>query len=197
MLKVFSISVLSANCLLPTRNHICLRFSVSAFNRFPYNIRLGNSSLIINFIIVMFKKLKACDLTSVNRFFFCRHGRSTTTSKRNTRAITSLSLFSKNVSGTTCLFTDTEQRLHYFPAILDHGDVICRRAAPSALLRLCLSLSPELITGDSYDTQNCFFHNKVKRHNNHWYLFVFKTLRGKSSSYIISMLHWSTLNSLQ
>ena len=54
------------------------------------------------------------------------------------------------------------------------------------------------ITDDGYNIHHCVLYDKVgwpsltERRNNHWYLYIYKTLTGKLPSYITSLLHWNS-----
>ena len=82
----------------------------------------------------------------------------------------------------------------------DYREVIYRNTAASTLWPLdsVYQSAVRFITDDGYNIHHCVLYDKVgwpsltERRNNHWYLYIYKTLTGKLPSYITSLLHWNS-----
>ena len=110
-----------------------------------------------------------------------------------------LGFFYRNRS---CFPWPTRKRLieALFLSALDYGDIIYRNASATTLKTLDSVYHPALrfITGDIYNTHHCILYNKVGwpslaiRRDQHWFLFVYKAIIGRSAPYLKSLLQWRT-----
>ena len=88
-----------------------------------------------------------------------------------------------------------------FLSVLDYGDVIYGKAAPSVLKPLDAVYHSALrfITGEHYRTHHCTLYERVgwpsliDRRNKHWYLFIFKAIDGTLPLYLKSLMEWSDI----
>ena len=86
-----------------------------------------------------------------------------------------------------------------FLSMLDYGDVIYGKAAPSVLKPLDTVYHSALrfISGDHYRTHHCTLYERVgwpslaDRRNKHWYLFIFKAIDGSLPLYLKSLQEWN------
>ena len=86
-----------------------------------------------------------------------------------------------------------------FLSVLDYGDVIYGKAAPSVLKPLDTVYHSALrfISGEHYRTHHCILYDRVgwpslaDRRNKHWYLFIFKVIDGTLPLYLKSLLDWN------
>ena len=102
----------------------------------------------------------------------------------------------------SCFPWPTRKRLieALFLSALDYGDIIYRNASATTLKTLDSVYHSALrfITGDTYNTHHCILYNKVGwpslaiRRDQHWFLFVYKAIIGRSAPYLKSLLQWRT-----
>ncbi len=81
--------------------------------------------------------------------------------------------------------------------ILDYGDVVYRSASKTLLHKLDVIYHAAIrfVTGASLNTHHCHLYSLLNwlslhsRRQIHWFLFIYKTLIGKTPSYLQSLLN--------